>query len=110
MAPQSGHVLGGTAVRVAGACLEPTDNITCIFHDTEVQGVYVNERVAICVSPHIQQLGRVSFRLVVRNEMGTIRTQGGANFFLRELIQCYYTYNYNGHGMQNPMPQLTIIQ
>lgn len=86
LAPQAGHVLGGTAVRVAGACLEATDTITCIFHDTEVEGIYVNERVAICVSPHIQQIGRVSFQLIVRNETGTIRTQGRADFFLRELI------------------------
>ena len=84
LAPRAGHHLGGTTVKISGACLEPTDKISCIFHDTEVEGFVISERVAACISPQIPRFGRVLFQLRVKNAAGSIRTQGRENFSLRE--------------------------
>ena len=92
LVPNAGHYLGGTAVRVAGACLDQRDSITCIFADTEVEGIFINERLALCVSPQIPLFGRVPFELIVRDSFGLEKARGKTNFFLRKLLTIS-TYN-----------------
>ena len=69
---------------MAGACLNESDNIVCTFDDTDVEGTYMDELSALCVSPQIQYIGEVPFRLVVRNADRVIRSQGETVFHLRE--------------------------
>ena len=76
------------------------DNITCIFHDQEVKGVYVNEEQALCVSPQLSETGTVLFELqIVRDEPGSTPFSGEANFFccmslkvINKTSKLYYDY------------------
>ena len=79
--PRSGIFLGGTSVQIAGACLEPTDNITCVFDDIEVPGLVINDLLAQCVSPRLSEIGRMNLQLLVRSANGTLRSQGTGEFF-----------------------------
>ena len=55
------------------------DNVTCIFGDDKVDGVYVNEEQVLCVSPELSQTGVVLFQLEVEHG-GTIPFRGEANY------------------------------
>ena len=59
LAPRLGNMLGGTALLVSGPCLEATDQITCVFGETAVTGIYIIARCSRCVShlPSIQLEG-----------------------------------------------------
>jgi len=63
--PHHGSVLGGTPVQVFGPCFDGfIDNpITCYFDNIEVEGIFVNENYIICISPPLQDLGRVAFTI-----------------------------------------------
>ena len=62
------------------------DNITCIFDDQKVNGVYVNEKQGLCVSPELSQTGTVLFQLqIVRDEPSSTPFSGEANFISRTL-------------------------
>ncbi len=89
IAPRAGNVLGGTAVQLAGPCLEETDNITCVFDGQEVGGVFVNTLIAVCVSPPLSRLGNVPFQLIVRSSSGDVRTKGTGEFFSCECMLPY---------------------
>ena len=65
LAPRLGNMLGGTPVRVAGLCLQATDEITCTFDGVEVEGVYMSEMIAMCISPQLTSIGRISFQMIV---------------------------------------------
>ena len=86
--PQSGIFLGGTSVRIAGACLEPTDNITCMFDGIEVSGLVMSSLVALCVSPRFNEIGKVNLHLLVRSANGILRSQGTKEFISGIII--YY--------------------
>jgi len=63
--PSYGSVLGGTPVQVFGPCFDRYVDIpiVCYFNDIEVEGIFVNENFIICISPPLQELGRVVFRI-----------------------------------------------
>ena len=81
LAPRLGNVLGGTPVLVSGPCLEETDNIVCTFDGVVVDGVYINETMALCVSPCLSTIGRVVFEVNVTTLNGTIKFEGETAFF-----------------------------
>ena len=55
------------------------DDITCVFGDREVKGVYVSEGQALCVSPELSQTGIVLFQLLIaRDDPRSFR--GEANY------------------------------
>ena len=57
------------------------DSITCIFSDQAVNGVYVNGKLALCVSPELSQTGTVPFQLLIEPDVsGSITFSGGANY------------------------------
>ena len=81
LSPRGGHFLGGTVVQVSGPCFFESDNITCVFDGQEIEGVFVNTMVALCLSPPLRTTGGLPFQLVVRSAGGSIRSQGTAEFF-----------------------------
>jgi len=84
--PHYGNQLGGAPIIVSGTDVKfrEGDDITCIFDDQEVKGVYVNEEQALCVSPQLSQTGTVLFQLqIVQEEPGSIVFRGEANYISR---------------------------
>ena len=80
IAPRMGNMLGGTPVQVAGPCLQETDVITCAFDGAVVEGIYISDMLAVCVSPRLSSIGRVAFQLTVSTS-GAIRYEGETIFF-----------------------------
>ena len=73
LAPRVGSVLGGTAVLVSGPCLQEDDNIACIFDGEEVEGSYLSEMLAVCITPPFSSIGRVTFQLIVEGSDGIVQ-------------------------------------
>ena len=83
LSPHYGNQLGGAPIMVSGTDVKfgEGDDITCIFDDQEVKGVYVNEERALCVSPQLSQTGTVLFQLqIVQEEPGSFFFRGEANY------------------------------
>lgn len=80
LVPRIGTVLGGTPIRLIGPCFEADDNITCRFNDIVVEGKYINEDTALCVSPEIQIISQVMVHLTVVRNTGTTSYNGQAAF------------------------------
>lgn len=68
--PRYGNMLGGSSILVSGPyfTVQEEDQITCLFNDTEVDGIFVNNQQVLCVSPTLSQTGRVPFQLLVTGE------------------------------------------
>lgn len=82
LAPRLGNMLGGTALLVSGPCLEVTDQITCVFGETAVTGVYISQMLSLCITPPFNTIGRIRFQLTVRADGSpTIRYQGESIFY-----------------------------
>ena len=65
------------------------DNITCVFDNQKVNGVYVNEKQALCVSPELSETGTVLFQLVIGQDVpGSIPFSGEAKY-----ISCMCSYH-----------------
>ena len=81
LTPHYGNQLGGAPILVSGDDVTFAENhdITCIFGDEKVDGVYVNEEQVLCVSPELPQTGVVLFQLEVERG-GTIPFRGEANY------------------------------
>ena len=81
--PSYGSALGGTGVIVTGDMLRLStgDNIMCTFDGVQVPGVYVSSTQALCVSPLLERIGQVEFRLRVT---GINSFTGEANFNSRK--------------------------
>ena len=79
--PRLGTVLGGTPVRLTGPCLEEDDNIICRFNDITVEGIYINEDLALCVSPEVQIIGQIMLHLTVVRSRSTATNYSGAAIF-----------------------------
>ena len=60
-------MLGGSSVLVSGPSftIQEDDNITCMFDDTAVDGIFVSNQQVLCVSPPLSQTGRIPFQLLV---------------------------------------------
>ena len=72
---------------VSGPCLEETDQITCVFGDRSVTGIYISEMLSLCVSPTISVTGRVRFQLIVQaNGTSTDRYRGESIFYSGERV------------------------
>ena len=70
---------------VSGPCLEETDEITCMFGERSVTGIYISEMLLLCVSPTISTTGRVRFQLIVQtNGTSTDRYRGESVFYSGE--------------------------
>ena len=82
--PPYGNMLGGTSVVVSGPCFEESYEITCYFGTAEVQGVYLNIRLAICVSPMLQVAGDVRFRLQMLEKGQFIYESNSIPFYSRK--------------------------
>ena len=80
LVPRIGTVLGGTPIRLLGPCFEEDDNITCQFNDIVVEGKYINEDTALCVSPEIQIISQVMLQLTIVRNTGTTSYSGQATF------------------------------
>lgn len=83
-------MLGGTAVRVSGPCLEETDLINCTFGGISTPGLYISNMEALCVSPQLAVPGAVTFQLTVERE-GQVEFQGEETFYACKYI-CVYVY------------------
>ena len=71
-------------MQISGPCFDESDNITCVFDGQDVEGVFVNTLIALCISPPLMTIGEVQFQLVVRDTDGSIRSQGSAEFISRK--------------------------
>lgn len=56
-------------MQVQGLTFEQDTDIECLFGDKRVKAVYVNEYVALCISPMFDLPGRVDFALQVDMEV-----------------------------------------
>lgn len=79
-------MLGGSGVVVTGdyLALSEQDQIRCNFDSIEVDGVYVSQDKALCISPMLKRTGRLQFRLQVT---GRNSFSGKATFTSCEYIQ-----------------------
>ena len=77
--PRYGNMLGGASILVSGPyfAVQEEDQITCLFNDTAVDGIFVNNQQVLCVSPALSQTGRVPFQLLVT---------GGTEFIGRSIF------------------------
>ena len=85
--PRLGTVLGGTPIRLLGPCFEDADNITCQSNDVAVEGKYINEDLALCVSPEIDRVGQVMLHLTIVRSTGTTGYTGQATFHFGKYIK-----------------------
>ena len=67
LTPSYGSMLGGTGVVVRGDDLVVSagDVIVCIFGGVVVRGVYIDSQELLCVSPILQQTGKIEFMVNV---------------------------------------------
>ena len=65
--PRYGSVLGGSLIQVFGPCFDSLINssITCHFDEIETRGFYADEDYIVCVSPSLEIVGRVGFKITV---------------------------------------------
>ena len=65
--PSYGNMLGGSSILVSGPyfTVQEEDQITCVFDNTTVDGIFVNSKQVLCVSPALSRTGRVPFQLLV---------------------------------------------
>ena len=65
--PRYGNMLGGSSILVSGPyfTVQEEDQITCLFDNTTVDGIFVNSKQVLCVSPALPRTGRVPFQLLV---------------------------------------------
>ena len=89
LTPHYGNQLGGAPILVSGnnVTFREEDDITCVFGDREVKGVYVDKDQALCVSPELSQTGIVLFQLLIaRDDPGPFR--GEANYNSCRSMNC----------------------
>ncbi|XP_022104835.1 protein mesh-like isoform X2 [Acanthaster planci] len=65
--PVYSSMLGGDIIRMSGPCLNETSSIMCRFAGVNVTGQVVSNTTAICVSPPVFQIGRVSLKMSTNN-------------------------------------------
>ena len=51
---------------ISGLPLERSDNIGCVFGDQTTEGVYISERVALCVAPVVSRTGSIPFTVNIQ--------------------------------------------
>ena len=73
---RAGSLLGGDSIIVGGLSLLEDDEIICVFDKTEMEGIYINESRALCISPPAKEESFVNFKTTVRR--GNINITGGA--------------------------------
>lgn len=89
LVPRVGNMLGGTAVRVTGPCLDETDVIICTFDVIEVAGVYMDEMSLLCVSPILSKVGEVNLELKVINAVNSKRLTYTSSFYSGKVCGSY---------------------
>lgn len=65
LVPRYANMLGGTGVLVNGPCFDEDDSIECSFGDVTATGVFINNTLALCVTPVLSQLSILPFSLTV---------------------------------------------
>ena len=67
--PRYGSVLGGTLIQVFGPCFNAFMNssIACHFDEIETRGLYADDDYIVCVSPSLEVIGRVSFKIIIED-------------------------------------------
>ena len=73
-----GSLLDGDVVTVSGISVSSDDDIFCTFDDETVDGVYVGNNMAVCVTPPRKEEAIVPFKIEVR----------GRNFTGETIYQC----------------------
>lgn len=83
LSKRAGSLLGGDYLIVSGLSLREDDEIFCMFDKTEVEGLYISETRALCITPPAKEESIVEFRTIVRR--GTNNITGGALYQYRKL-------------------------
>lgn len=65
-------MLGGTPVVLSGPTFSETSIIVCSFDGNELLGVYINDDVALCVTPAFESTGWISLNVTIKLESGVI--------------------------------------
>lgn len=86
LSKRAGSLLGGDSIIVSGLSLLEDDEIICVFDQTEVEGIYINETQALCITPPAKEETFVNFKTTVRR--GNVNITGGA-------LYQYSKYNLN---------------
>lgn len=76
LSKRAGTLLGGDSIVVSGLSLREDDEIFCGFDKTEVEGIYLSETQALCVTPSVEKETYVDFKAIIRR--GNNNITGGA--------------------------------
>lgn len=73
-----GTLFGGDSVTIQGMSVREDDIIFCKFNESTVDGLFISENLAVCVTPPAKEESVVHFRIeIVR---GSLNLTGGALF------------------------------
>lgn len=69
--PRLGSMLGGTFIQLIGNNIKFQEGATytCLFDQTEVEGMYLGEDKVLCISPILRRMGRIKFSLSVSDPL-----------------------------------------
>ncbi len=73
-----GSLLGGDVISITGVTFNENDNITCKFGKSVVEGHFITEDQAMCVSPPAPVESVVDFSVEVKKNNGVIT--GGTRY------------------------------
>ena len=86
ISPQMGTMFGGTPVAVSGPTFSETSIIVCSFGGNESPGVYINDDVALCVTPAFESAGWISLSVTIKLTSGVIIYTGQDCFYSGKLF------------------------
>ena len=77
---------------VTGPCFEESYKIICTFGGREVEGIYISEQQALCISPQLPSFGRLTFKLMLLNATDIVVFEGERIFYACKQSQYSMSY------------------
>ena len=71
---------------VTGPVFDAADHITCSFGGKEVDGIYINETHALCITPMFPAVGNFRFHLTINSDL----VNDDARFYYCKLIDYWH--------------------
>jgi len=82
-------MFGGDSVIISGMSIRENDRVVCTFDKTQVEGLYIEENLAVCISPPARTEAVVELKIDVVRETHNIT--GGALYQYSKLS--HYVHN-----------------
>ena len=92
ISPSASNLYGGTPVVVTleSSCIMEDYDISCVFGHTEVSGKYISDKQAYCISPTMENTGRVSFKFKLNKGSREIFSTTISKGFIFSQYNYYY--------------------